>query len=158
MLLSTVCYTVVFDLSFNIFPFLPPRYVPPLNVLIISSRWIDQRNESRRAQFEAARANLLASVNSSVGATAAGSSVRGGSGDVAEKEVDPKEKTFGTTAEFAGLAARMLHVGVGQVILADLYFEYASEMFFVCFYPVIKRKFLLLFRFSVFYICILNIL
>lgn len=32
-----------------------------------------------------------------------------------DKEVDPKSKTFGTTAEFAGLAARLLHVGIGQV-------------------------------------------
>lgn len=30
----------------------------------------------------------------------------------------PKEKTFGTTAEYAGLTARVLHVGVGQVGVA----------------------------------------
>lgn len=63
---------------------------------------------------------MLASVNSSAGAAAAaGVSGRGGSGDFVEEDVDPKEKTFGTTAEFAGLAARVLHVGVGQVIVAD---------------------------------------
>ena len=37
-------------------------------------------------------------------------------GEEEHEEVDPKEKTFGTTAEFAGLAARVLHVGVGQVM------------------------------------------
>lgn len=55
----------------------------------------------------------------SAGATAAGGSGEGGSGDFVEEDVDPKEKTFGTTAEYAGLAARVLHVGVGQVIIAD---------------------------------------
>lgn len=88
------------------------------------SRWLDQRNQSRIAQFEANRVALLASATSSSSSPSQSTGVAlGGGGAVdegagreeQEEEIDPKTKTFGTTAEFAGLAARLLHVGVGQV-------------------------------------------
>ncbi|CAN0209662.1 unnamed protein product, partial [Pylaiella littoralis] len=87
------------------------------------SRWLDQRNQSRIAQFEANRVALLASATSSSSSPSQSTGVAlGGGGAVdegagreeQEEEIDPKTKTFGTTAEFAGLAARLLHVGVGQ--------------------------------------------
>ncbi|CAB1119318.1 unnamed protein product [Ectocarpus sp. CCAP 1310/34] len=88
------------------------------------SRWLDQRNQSRIAQFEANRAALLASASSSSSSSpspgstpqsTAGAGAGGGEREEEEeKEIDPKSKSFGTTAEFAGLAARLLHVGIGQ--------------------------------------------
>ncbi|CAM9878794.1 unnamed protein product [Ectocarpus sp. 12 AP-2014] len=88
------------------------------------SRWLDQRNQSRIAQFEANRAALLASASSSSSSSpspgnnpqsTAGAGAGGGEREEKEeKEIDPKSKSFGTTAEFAGLAARLLHVGIGQ--------------------------------------------
>lgn len=98
------------------------------------SRWLDQRNQSRIAQFEANRAALLASSTTTTTSSSSSSSssattpaaamgvggepasgVGGGGSEEEEKEIDPKSKTFGTTAEFAGLAGRLLHVGMGQV-------------------------------------------
>ena len=95
----------------------------PLVPFSRASRWLDQRNQSRIAQFEANRAALLASATSTVSpsspsaSAAAAAAEEEGAGEE-EKEVDPKSKTFGTTAEFAGLAARLLHVGIGQVCVS----------------------------------------
>eukprot|EP00903_Cladosiphon_okamuranus_P011191 g10560.t1 len=77
-----------------------------------ASRWLDQRNQSRIAQFEANRAALLASATSGPPGEAEEEAKVEEAAE--EKEVDPKSKTFGTTAEFAGLAARLLHIGIGQ--------------------------------------------
>lgn len=41
--------------------------------------------------------------------------------------MDPKGKMFGTTAEFAGLSARLLHVGVGQVRKFSAVFSTAAS-------------------------------
>lgn len=96
------------------------RTSPLPSPLLRGSRWLDQRNQSRIAQFEANRAALLASATAEEGAGLGAGAGAGGEEKEAEKEVDPKSKTFGTTAEFAGLAARLLHVGVGQVCVCTV--------------------------------------
>lgn len=58
--------------------------------------------------------------------------------------VTEEKKTFGTTAEFAGLAARLLHVGIGQV-LAQMRHVFVSSFYFLFFVSIFCFVFFYLF-------------